>query len=61
MITEIAGILSNGLRLAADWFGRYSSKENTVAREMTDENKSIDKIHEDLKKRDLDAIRRDLS
>lgn len=61
MIPLIAGILSNGLRLAADWFGRYTSKENTAARETNEDTKSLDKLHNDLKAKDLDAVRRDLS
>jgi hypothetical protein len=61
MIGSILGIISNGLRLAADWFGRYSSKENTAARQTNEDTKSIDTLHSHLKEKDLDAVRKDLS
>jgi hypothetical protein len=60
MIGSILGIIASGLRLAADWFGKYSSKENEAARELTKDNRELDQLHKDLKNRDIDAVRRDM-
>jgi hypothetical protein len=58
---DIWGIVKNVTGLAYSWFTGYGSKENQQARVKTDENQQLDKLHEDIKKRDLDSVRRDLS
>lgn len=58
---SILAIIANGLRIAANWFDRYSSKPNIAARELSEDNKKLDETHNHIKDRDLDGIRKDLN
>lgn len=61
MIKIILGALGSLLGGIAGWMSAYGSKKNTEARRMNEENKEKDKLHNDLKNKDLDSVRRDLS
>jgi hypothetical protein len=57
----LLGILGNALTGIGGWMQKYAAPGPTEARRMSEENKEADAVHDDLKKRDLDATRRDLS
>lgn len=57
-ILQILGGLFQGL---GGWMTKYGSKENTIAREISNENKAEDEHHKAIEKRDIDAVRRNLS
>ncbi len=59
MISSILAILGGLFQTAGAWMTARASPKNTEARVMTEENKILDKVHNDLKNEDLDAIRRD--
>lgn len=61
MFKLIVGIIGNALGGVAGWMQNYASPKNTEARRMSEENKEKDEFHNDLKGKDLDAVRRKLS
>jgi hypothetical protein len=61
MFKIILGILGNALGGLAGWMQKYADPKNTEARRMSEENKAKDQFNSELKNKDIDSIRRDLS
>lgn len=61
MISSILGILGGALTTVGNWILGYSSKKNTEARVINEEKSKEDSFNEALSKKDVSAIRRDLS
>lgn len=57
-ILQIVAGVAQGV---ASWCTQRANPKNVETRVINAENKQLDKIHEDLKNRDIDAIRRDVS
>lgn len=61
MIGSILAILGGLMQTVGSWMTARATPKNTEARVISDENKKKDQLHEDLKNKDIDAVRRDLT
>lgn len=61
IFSSVLDIIGGAFKALGTWMQGYSNPKTTKAREISDDNKKIDKFNEDLKKKDLDAVRRKLS
>lgn len=61
MLTFLLQIIGGVAQGVASWCTQRANPKNVETRVINAENKQLDAVHEHIKNRDVDAIRRDIN